>query len=95
MAKHGDFTTFRYGTIDFDRCGNCDLRGFEGGNEVMGLIVSIKGILCATMNIERHSWGGRTVKKRIEGIIIIAVAVLAGIGAFVFIGLDAPGCKRL
>ncbi|MBR0456241.1 MAG: hypothetical protein IJJ01_06180 [Firmicutes bacterium] len=30
------------------------------------------------------------MKKRIEGIIIIAVAVLAGIGAFVFIGLDAP-----
>ena len=30
------------------------------------------------------------MKKRIEGIIIIAMAVLAGIGAFVFMGLDTP-----
>ena len=30
------------------------------------------------------------MKKRIEGIIIIAVAVLAGIGSFVFMGLDTP-----
>jgi uncharacterized membrane protein YfcA len=30
------------------------------------------------------------VKKRIEGIIIIAMVVLAGIGAFVFMGLDTP-----
>jgi len=30
------------------------------------------------------------VKKRIEGIVIIAVAVLAGIGSFVFMGLDTP-----
>ena len=30
------------------------------------------------------------MKKRIEGIVIIAVAVLAGIGSFVFMGLDTP-----
>jgi len=30
------------------------------------------------------------VKKRIEGIIIIAMAVLAGIGSFVFMGLNTP-----
>ena len=30
------------------------------------------------------------MKKRIEGIIIIAMVVLAGIGAFVFMGLDTP-----
>ena len=30
------------------------------------------------------------MKKRIEGFIIITVAVLAGIGAFVFMGLDTP-----
>ena len=30
------------------------------------------------------------MKKRMEGIIIIAMAVLAGIGAFVFMGLDTP-----
>ena len=30
------------------------------------------------------------MKKRIEGIIIIAMAVLAGIGAFSFMGLDTP-----
>lgn len=30
------------------------------------------------------------MKKRIEGIIIIAMAVLAGIGSFVFMGLNTP-----
>ena len=30
------------------------------------------------------------MKKRIEGIIIIAMVVLAGIGSFVFMGLDTP-----
>ena len=30
------------------------------------------------------------MKKRIEGFIIITVAVLAGIGAFVFMGLETP-----
>ena len=30
------------------------------------------------------------MKKRIEGIIIIAMEVLAGIGAFSFMGLDTP-----
>ena len=30
------------------------------------------------------------MKKRIEGIIIIAMVVMAGIGAFVFMGLDTP-----
>lgn len=30
------------------------------------------------------------MKKRIEGMVIIAVAIIAGIGAFVFMGLDTP-----
>lgn len=30
------------------------------------------------------------MKKRIEGIVIIVVAIIAGIGAFAFMGLDTP-----
>lgn len=30
------------------------------------------------------------MKKRIEGIVIIVVAMIAGIGAFAFMGLDTP-----
>ena len=30
------------------------------------------------------------MKKRIEGIVIIVVAIVAGIGAFAFMGLDTP-----